>query len=236
MQLLVLLTVAVIVSAIHNNGKESHRYTNATSYDGWALLGKYCMGYSSPQTGEGSTGGMNEIGNIDLKIQSYQNYENLTVLIYDDEPTSWGALKEDMTCVEKYKYAKDFSQQDYFKVVINPVTQRWSMQRTPLFGHVQPRTWYVVLARCANVNTDDHKFDVMYDLHWSDNGVYNNGMGPDQCVDNGVVVDGTRVVLGVFIGIFAVITFLLAFYVKGQRVQLKRGIGVRLSEETADDE
>jgi hypothetical protein len=230
MKAALLLVACALVSATHDNGKISNRWSPAVSGDGWFLLGKYCFGYSSSATGEGSVGGQQQIGNIDLMVRSTQNYENLTVLIYDDEPGSWGtAGKAEIPCADRYQYAKDFTRRKAFKVNTEG-DGLWIMHQTPLYEHLRPREWYVVLARCDNAKPDDRHFDVEVDLHWTDEGVYDNGMGPNQCVDNGVIVSGTRVALGVFIGIFALITFVLALYVRAQRKNLKANRGARVDQ------
>lgn len=234
MKAVLLIVACALVSATHDNGRIDYRWKNAISGDGWALIGKYCFGYSSAETGEGSVGGQQQIGNIDLAVRGKTQYENLTVLIFDDEPNSWGmAGKDEIPCKDKYQYAKDFAKKEAYQVTF-AADGVWTMHQTPLYEHLLPREWYVVLARCANEKPDDRHFDVDVDLHWTDEGVYDNGMGPNQCVDNGVIVSGTRVALGVFIGIFALITFVLALYVRAQRKNLKANRGVRVDQTETD--
>lgn len=236
MKLILLTAVCTFVAAMHDDGRVDHRWEKFTSGDGWALVGKYCMGYSSAKTGRDSVGGMMQIGNIDLVIRpasSGQNFENLTVLIYDDEPTSWGALTQDMACSDKYGYAKDFKMADEFRVDLS--AGQWQMPSTPLYEHQEPREWYVVLARCNNTKNEDRNFDVLVDLQWTDEGVYDNEMGPNSCTDYGTTANHPRIALSVFVGIFGVATTLLAFYVRAQRNALKAGRGQRVGDTDTDE-
>mmetsp|Transcript_31405 Transcript_31405/g.61204 ORF Transcript_31405/g.61204 Transcript_31405/m.61204 type:complete len:228 (+) Transcript_31405:43-726(+) len=216
-----LALLAVFVDGAHNTDRDQR----AVNLEGWALLGKYCFGYDK-------NGG--EVGRIDLKVtrrgDTPQQLSNLTVLIFDSEASSWPSLTLDMSCKAKAAKAKDAFKVEEFRV--NFVNGAWQMPHVPITEHYTPLEWYVVLSRCNDAEAD-RAIDVDYDLHWSGAGLYDNEMGPKQCVDNGATGSATKNALTVFAVILSLLVVALTFYVVKQRKTIMSGRGVRI--DTDDD-
>jgi hypothetical protein len=192
------------------------------------------MGFSSKDSSEGGAGIQQTVGGISLMVRNRENkkFDNLTVLFYDDEPSSWPGIAWDGQCADRYKLAKDFAFMNELHVELSGVSNSWKLDPPiKLKEHTQPRKWYVVLARCANKDWQQQGFDVEYDIHWHSTGVYDNGMGPHQCVDHGATHTGTVTALGVSVGVFALTTLALALLVRKQRENIKQGRGVRVGQE-----
>lgn len=217
----VLALLAVSVTAAHG----LNRFKPATSPEGWHLLGKYCFGYAKDSQ---------EVGRIDLQINNPNRiagaaqFSNLTVLIYDSEPSSWPALRFDMTCEQKLKMAKDAFKVDQFTVNFD-INNQWQMPHVPITETYTPLEWYVVLARC-NSAVNEQAFDVDYDLHWTGSGIYDNEMGPLQCIDNGATGSSTKTALTVIDILLAVVVIFLSFFVFQQRKSIMNGRGHKISD------
>lgn len=227
--LFVLLLLGVVFSA---PSKDPQRWKFVESRDdkGWALLGKYCVGY----TKQSSVNQIAAVVNLDIKNQESLETQNMTILIYDSEPDSYPSLTDQLTCDAKIAKAKDYYKEPIFTVHFNKITGLWRMPTIQILEKAEPRTWYLVLATCHNKKMDDRVFAVTYDLEWTPLSVYDNGMGPNQCVDHGVVMASGRVGLIVSLCIFILLTVVLGFYVRAQRNNLKAGRGMRVENKPSD--
>merc|ERR1740130_774250 len=174
--------------------------------NGINLVGKYCYGYSA-EAKAGEKQIMSGYIDLDLKYykKQYQTPE-LKVSIFDDQPSSWGALKPEMSCQDRIKHAKKT-----FDVVWSNTTEgkTWTMNHVDLSEGSVPREWYVVVSSCGSSFSE-----VAADLKFTPGaGVYSQYTGPQQCypVTNKV----SKVILTVFL-IFFISTALclaaLAFY------------------------
>jgi len=176
-----------------------------SSDDGFSFLGKFCFDRTpTPENGKKlAHDGSHMTFDLRLRNLGHEDYKDLEVLLYDDEPTSWPALhrfpgfRPALTCPEKVAMAKNSNTaggiNSRFKLDLKS-KGTWSMSRIKVHEHERPRFWYVVLANCKGFK----------DIHYE--AIFMN-QGGTWKREFGVNMQWLNVVSFIFVGIYILLVF-----------------------------
>lgn len=167
------LLVVCLVADANDPSRRVGALKNATTTDGWFVLGSTCMGYALSAEND-------HVGRFDLMVQGLEAPypDGLEVLLYDDQKTSYYGLSAGMTCEERVKMAKDAEEVDSLFTVEFDENGQWYSPGLPISSKMgKVRRWWLVLADCDNTKN----FNVAYDLKIEHTGLYARGTGPNKC-------------------------------------------------------
>ena len=147
------LIIFILIIYINLSYGEVNRGYAYSDY-GFAYLSKFCFDYTPKEQAMKPAGKLNI--QLNYHTRSLIMPPPMSLLIFDDEESSWPAIysAHTTTCYSTYSKAKQvvpvhFDSRGHFEFDTN------------IFEHVRPRFWYVALVNCNRV------YGVTYSIHWT---------------------------------------------------------------------
>ncbi|GAB5368768.1 hypothetical protein AAMO2058_001348300 [Amorphochlora amoebiformis] len=181
------------------------------SHEGFAYLGKFCFDYTRPKgSGLSPYDGSRMTFDLTLKNIGSGHYQELQVLLYDDEPQSWPSIYQQgrgytKSCHERVARAKNARgrtrgsnstsmPKNRFTVHFDE-DRNWVMPHIHVHEHQRPRFWYVVLANCKGFHGVEYKAEFL-------------NQGPYWKREFGVNEQGLNIISSVFLSFYSCMSIL----------------------------